>query len=100
MTPATPETAELLSLKSRLDNANPQYYGGSTRIAILPEDHGTLVALVGAAIAAKTADEPPAFQPANVRAWMIATPFAQCEEWARYVDHMLKALSTTGEPKR
>lgn len=54
---ASPETTELLALKSRLDNANTRYYGGSTRIDILPEDHGTLVALVGAAIAGKSVDE-------------------------------------------
>jgi hypothetical protein len=30
---------------------------------------------------------------ANLRAWMMATPFTVCEEWKNYVDHMIDALT-------
>ena len=29
----------------------------------------------------------------NIRAWMLAAPFTQCDEWKSYVDHMLDALA-------
>lgn len=31
-------------------------------------------------------------------AWMMATPFTQCTEWSKYVDHMLRILSTKAKP--
>ena len=45
----------------------------------------------------------PAFNPQNVRAWMLATPFTQCSEWAAYVSHMtesLAALPSSPAPNR
>lgn len=108
MTAAPPETAELLALKSRLDNANPRYYGGSTRIDILPEDYGALLALVEAAIAGKSADEVRQavehieMAQSRLRAAMMGDePCKPCIDLAAsYLQEATAALSNTGEPKR